>query len=76
MLACQVVGKTIKIFSIILNEAKVKCKAKQRLPRKKEKVVAKGAAKLWKGDTNHGTIEDGNIPLVTTLDVFKLPQIV
>ncbi|KAG7961176.1 hypothetical protein I3843_09G002800 [Carya illinoinensis] len=76
LLACQVAGKTVEIFSI-LDEVKAKRKAKRRLHRKKEKEAAKGAAEVMEnGDTNHGTGEDGNIPLVTATDVFKLLHIV
>jgi len=72
LLACQVAGKTVEIFNI-LDEAKAKRKAKRRLHRKKVKESAKGAVGVMEsGDTNHGTGEEGNAPLVTAADVFKL----
>jgi U3 small nucleolar RNA-associated protein 12 len=71
LLACQVAGKTIEIFSI-LDEAKAKRKAKRRLHRKKDKESAKGAAGVIEnGHTNHDTGEERNAPMVTAADVFK-----
>lgn len=62
LLACQVAGKTVEIFRV-LDSAEAKRRAKRRLHRKKEKKSAKG------------TVEgDGNNPMVTVSDVFKLLQ--
>lgn len=72
LLACQVAGKIVEIFSI-LDEAKAKRKAKRRLHRKRDKESAKGAAEVKEnGDGDQSTGEEGNIPLVTAPDVFKL----
>ncbi|KAK3226636.1 hypothetical protein Dsin_006498 [Dipteronia sinensis] len=74
LLACQVAGKTVEVFRV-LDKAEAKRKAKRRLHRKKEKKAAKGTVEETENkDTSHGTEEDGNNPLVTVPDVFKLLQ--
>lgn len=74
LLACQVAGKTVDVFQV-LDEAESKRKAKRRLHRKKEKKSAKGATEVMEnGDMNHGAGEEGNSPVVTVPDVFKLLQ--
>uniref|UniRef100_A0A5B7CEE9 Putative WD repeat-containing protein 3 n=1 Tax=Davidia involucrata TaxID=16924 RepID=A0A5B7CEE9_DAVIN len=74
LLACQVAGKTVEIFRV-LDEAESKRKAKRRINRK-EKKSTKGPIEVTdNGDANHRSGEDGNSPIVTVPDVFKLLQI-
>ncbi|THG23038.1 hypothetical protein TEA_000560 [Camellia sinensis var. sinensis] len=76
LLACQVAGKTVEILRV-LDEAESKRKAKRRVNRKKEKKSAKGAVDVTEnGDAHHGAGEQGNNPVVTVPDVFKLHQII
>ncbi|OVA17951.1 WD40 repeat [Macleaya cordata] len=70
LLACQVAGKMVEIFRV-LDEAESKHKAKRRIHRKKEK-KSKGATE--NGDTDFVPGEEGNTPVVTVPDVFKLLQ--
>ncbi|KAK9290842.1 hypothetical protein L1049_009046 [Liquidambar formosana] len=73
LLACQVAGKTIDIFCV-LDMVESKRKAKRRLNRKKEKKSLKGAVEATEnGDANHG-VSEGDSPIVTVPDVFKLLQ--
>lgn len=74
LLACQVAGKMVEIFRV-LDSAEAKRKAKRRLHRKKEKKSAKGAVEVIEnGDIIHRSEGDGNNPMVTVPDVFKLLQ--
>ncbi|KAI9153754.1 hypothetical protein LWI28_016063 [Acer negundo] len=74
LLACQVAGKTVEVFRV-LDNAEAKRKAKRRLHRKKEKKAAKGTVEETENkDHSHGTEEDGNNPVVTVPDVFKILQ--
>lgn len=75
LLACQVAGKTVEIYRV-LDEAESKRKAKRRVHRKEKKVHKEAATEMMEnGETNHGTGE-GNSPVVTVPDVFKLIQTV
>ena len=67
LLACQVAGKTVEIFSVLNHaETKVIAKSRRRLLRNKHKKSAGGAA----GG------EEGNARLVIATDVFKILHIV
>ncbi|KAJ6811147.1 WD repeat-containing protein 3 [Iris pallida] len=72
LLACQSAGKTVEIYRV-LDDAEAKKKAKRRVHRKKEKVLAKSTAK---GEENGARKEnlDSQNPTVVVSDVFKLLQ--
>ncbi|XAR69159.1 hypothetical protein NMG60_11000645 [Bertholletia excelsa] len=73
LLACQVAGKTVEIFRV-LDEVESKRKAKRRINRKKDKKSKKGDDDVAEnGDVSHGA-EEGNNPVVTVPDIFKLLQ--
>ncbi|KAJ0970245.1 hypothetical protein J5N97_023122 [Dioscorea zingiberensis] len=69
LLACQVAGKTVEIYRV-LDDAEAKQKAKRRIRRKKEKVLAKADT-----DVNTNGTTEAQQPVVIVSDVFKLLQI-
>ncbi|KAF5747856.1 WD repeat-containing protein 3 [Tripterygium wilfordii] len=75
LLACQVAGKTVEIFRV-LDDAEAKRKAKRRLHRKKEKKSKKELVDSTEANDIIPETTDGNNPIVTTPDVFKLLQTV
>ncbi|PWA36892.1 G-protein beta WD-40 repeat-containing protein [Artemisia annua] len=75
LLACQAAGKTVEVYRV-LDEAESKRKAKRRTNRKKEKKSSKTVDATENGNTDHEPKEDGNLPMVTVSDVFKLLQTV
>ncbi|PWA64274.1 G-protein beta WD-40 repeat-containing protein [Artemisia annua] len=75
LLACQAAGKTVEVYRV-LDEAESKRKAKRRTNRKKEKKSSKTVDATENGNADHEPKEDGNLPMVTVSDVFKLLQTV
>ncbi|KAI8563256.1 hypothetical protein RHMOL_Rhmol03G0098700 [Rhododendron molle] len=74
LLACQVAGKTVEIFRV-LDEVESKRKAKRRINRKKEKKSTKGSVDVAvNGDASHEAGEQGDKPVLTVSDIFKLLQ--
>lgn len=74
LLACQVGERMVEIFRV-LDAVESKRKAKRRLNRKKEKKTLKGTVEATENaDANHGASEEGNVPVITVPDVFKLLQ--
>ncbi|URD83571.1 Dip2/Utp12 Family [Musa troglodytarum] len=75
LLACQVAGKSVEIYRV-LDDVESMRKAKRRLHRKKEKVMAKAMA----GDNENGGLVDSlssqelQHPTVAVSDTFKLLQ--
>ncbi|KAG9156003.1 hypothetical protein Leryth_012074 [Lithospermum erythrorhizon] len=74
LLACQVVGKMVEMFSV-LDENESKRKAKRRINRRKEKKASKMDAQTTEnGSIKTATEEDGKIFEITVSDVFKILQ--
>ncbi|XP_073009438.1 uncharacterized protein [Typha latifolia] len=76
LLACQVAGKTVDIYRV-LDDAEAMRKAKRRVHRKKEKVLAKA---MVEGNENGIVIDplsgqELQHPTVVVSDVFKLLQV-
>ncbi|GAA0175515.1 hypothetical protein LIER_28675 [Lithospermum erythrorhizon] len=72
LLACQVVGKMVQMFSV-LDENESKRKAKRRINRRKEKKASKMDAQTTaNGSIKTATEEDGKIFEITVSDVFKI----
>ncbi|KAM7464297.1 hypothetical protein LguiA_032418 [Lonicera macranthoides] len=75
LLACQVAGKTVEIFRVLV-EAESKRKAKRRINRKKEKKSSKATPEVTENGVTNVEFDEGSSFGVTVPDVFKLLQTV